>query len=84
MREVGSSTDLGQTLSVEEGPGAPMVGGKLQADAGNTRTSTTKKVQRWENEETHPSLSILSTFVELGSQILGCCFQNDHFPSPAV
>lgn len=43
MREVGSSTDLGQTLSVEEGPGAPMVGGKLQADAGNTKTSTTKK-----------------------------------------
>lgn len=41
--EVGSSTDLRQTLSVEEGPGAPMVGGKLQADAGNTRMSTTKK-----------------------------------------
>lgn len=38
--EVGSSTDLRQTFSVQEGPGTPMVGRKLQADTDNTRTST--------------------------------------------
>lgn len=42
MWEVGTRTDLRQALSVEQRPGTPVVGGKLQADTNNSRETTTK------------------------------------------
>lgn len=37
VRQVGTSAELGQTLSMEQGPGTAIVGGKLQTDTNNKK-----------------------------------------------